>query len=67
MQNLRSYWKEEKLLTPKLDSLLKHVGHRKVKFSMLGVDANSHYFNKNSMHVENERAFSVANQPFILD
>ncbi len=54
------------MLTPKLDSLLKHVGRRKSKFYMLGVDAGLHYFNKNSMHVKNERKFSATNQPSIL-
>jgi hypothetical protein len=34
---------------------------------VLGVDASSHYFNKNAMHVENEHAFFVASQPSILD
>jgi len=37
---------KEKLLAPKLDSLLKHVEHWKAKFLMPSVDADSHYFNK---------------------
>jgi hypothetical protein len=42
--------RKEKLITPKLDSLLKHVGQWKAKVSMPRVDASSHYFNKNSVH-----------------
>jgi len=35
-----------KLLVPKLDSLLKHVGHHKVLVTMLGVKMGDHYFLK---------------------
>jgi hypothetical protein len=35
-----------KLLVPKLDSLLKHVGHHKVLVAMLGVKKGDHYFLK---------------------
>ncbi len=48
---------KEKLLTPKLDSLLKHDGWWKAKFLMPSVDGSSHYFNKNLVHVKNEHEF----------
>jgi hypothetical protein len=50
---------KEKLFAPKLDSLLKHVGCRKAMVFMLGVDASSHYFNKNLVHGNNECEFFV--------
>jgi hypothetical protein len=59
--------RKEKLLAPKLNNLLKHVGRWKAKFFMPSVDASSHYFNKNLVHAKNEREFFVANQPSILD
>jgi hypothetical protein len=34
---------------------------------MLGVDVGSHYFNKNLVHVNNEREFSTITQLSILD
>jgi hypothetical protein len=37
---------KEKLLAPKPNSLLKHVGHWKTKFLMPSVNVSSHYFNK---------------------
>jgi hypothetical protein len=49
--------RKEKLLTPKLNSLLKHVGHWKAKFLMPSVDVSLHYFNKKLVHVKNEREF----------
>jgi hypothetical protein len=58
---------KEKLLTPKLDSLLKHVGCWKAKFLMPSVDVNSHYFNKKLVHAKNEHEFFVVNQLSILD
>jgi len=58
---------KEKLLAPKLNSLLKHVGRWKAKFLMPSVDGSSHYFNKNSVHVKNEHEFSIVNQPSIMD
>jgi hypothetical protein len=48
-----------KFLTPKLDSLLKHRGRRKVKKSMPMVDANQFYFNKDFVHVKNERVYTT--------
>jgi hypothetical protein len=57
---------KEKLLAPKLNSLFKHVGHWKAKFLMPSVDANSHYFNKDLVHVKNGHEYSIVNQPFIL-
>jgi hypothetical protein len=46
---------KEKLIAPKLDSFLKHVGHWKCKVSMPGVDASSCYMNTNYVHSKNER------------
>lgn len=37
---------KQKLLTPKLDNLLKNKGHKKSTISVLKVDANTFYFNK---------------------
>jgi hypothetical protein len=50
-----------------LDSLLKHVGCPKGMVFMLGVDASSHYFNKNSVHGNNECDFFVVKCLSILD
>jgi hypothetical protein len=58
---------KEKLLAPKLDSLLKHQGCHKAKKSMLGVDVGQFYFNKNSVHVKNEHAYMVVDNPSVLD
>jgi hypothetical protein len=58
---------KEKLLTPKLDSLLKHQGRRKVKKSMSRVDVGQFYFNKDFMHAKYEHAYMVVDDPSILD
>jgi len=58
---------KQKLLVAKLDNLLKHQGCQKTKVSMLGVDAKSLYFNKNYVHVQNERFYIANDRPFILD
>jgi hypothetical protein len=42
--------RKQKLLAPKLNSLLKHAGWEKEKVSMLRVDVGSYYSNKNSVH-----------------
>jgi hypothetical protein len=51
-------WKGKKnLLIPKVDSLLKHIGHRKCKVSMFSVDARFYYYNKDSTnYAKNECA-----------
>ncbi len=50
-------WKGKKnLLIPKVDSLLKHIGHRKCKVSMLSVDARFYYYNKDSIYAMNKCA-----------
>jgi hypothetical protein len=59
--------RKEKLFAPKLDILLKHVGCPKGMVFMLGVDASSHYFNKNSVHGNNECDFFVVKCLSILD
>ncbi len=59
--------RKEKLFAPKLDSLLKHVGCPKGMVFMLGVDASSHYFNKNSVHGNNECDFFVVKCLSILN
>jgi len=59
--------RKEKLLAPKLDSLLKHVGHWKAKVSMLGVDYGFHYFNKNLMHAKKECEFFIVKHLSMLD
>jgi hypothetical protein len=59
--------RKEKLLAPKLDSLLKHVGAWKAKVSMLGVDYGSHYFNKNLMHAKNRHEFFIVKHLSMLD
>jgi hypothetical protein len=58
---------KEKMLAPKLDSLLKHVGCWKAKFLMPSVDVGSHNFNKKFVHAKNEHEFFVVNQLSILD
>jgi hypothetical protein len=58
---------KEKLLAPKLDSLLKHQGHRKAKKSMPGVDVGQFYFNKDYVHAKNEHAYMVVDNSFVLD
>jgi len=58
---------KEKPLAPKLDSLLKHQGCYERKKSMLRVDANQFYFNKDSVHMKNERAYIVVDHSFVLD
>jgi hypothetical protein len=47
---------QKKLLIPKVDSLLKHIGHSKCNVLMLNVDARFYYYNKDSTRVKNERA-----------
>ncbi len=59
--------RKEKLLAPKLDSLLKHVGHWKAKVFMLGVDYGFHYFNKTLMHAKNEHEFFIVKRRSMLD
>jgi len=34
---------------------------------MLRVDANQFYFNKDSVHMKNERAYTVVDHSFVLD
>jgi hypothetical protein len=46
---------KDKLLAPKLNNLLKHVGPQKCKVSMLGVNVGYYYMNKNYVHSKNER------------
>jgi hypothetical protein len=46
----------KKLLIPKVDSLLKHIGHSKCNVSMLNVDARFYYYNKDSTCAKNEHA-----------
>jgi hypothetical protein len=57
---------KNKLLTLKLDNLLKHVGRWKCKVFMLGVDASSYYMNKNFVHSKNEMQYTTSQRP-ILD
>jgi hypothetical protein len=59
--------RKEKLFAPKLDSLLKDVRCPKGMVFMLRVDASSHYFNKNSVHGNNECDFFVVKCLSILD
>jgi hypothetical protein len=44
------------LLIPKVDILLKHIGHYKCNVPMLNVDAGFYYYNKDSTRAKNERA-----------
>jgi hypothetical protein len=59
--------REKKLLTSKLNSLLKHQGCRKTKKSMPGVDAGQFYFNKDFLKTKNECAYTVVDHSFVLD
>lgn len=57
---------KEKLLAPKLDSLLKHVNCYKCKVSMPNVDTSFYYYNKNLVHANNEHVYIAHDQPFVL-
>jgi hypothetical protein len=59
--------RKDKLLAPKLNSLLKHVGCWKCKVSMPNVDANSYSMNKNFVHSKNEKQCTIGQRPSILD
>jgi hypothetical protein len=59
--------KKDNLLTPKLDSLLKHVGCQKWKIFMPNVDASFYYMNKNFVHSKNERQYTTSQRPYVLD
>jgi len=50
---------KEKLIVPKLNSLVEHASHRKCKISMLEIDVSSYYYNKNYVHAKNECAFTT--------
>jgi hypothetical protein len=56
-----------KLLAPKLDSLLKHVGYWKCKVPMLEIDAGFYDFNKDFVHAKNERVFIIYDHLVVLD
>jgi hypothetical protein len=58
---------KEKLLAPKLDSLLKHQGRHKAKKSLSRVDVGQFYFNKDFVHAKNEHAYMVIDNSFVLD
>ncbi len=48
---------KDKLLVPNLNSLWKHVGHRKALVAMLGVKVRYHYSLKMNFHVANEKLY----------
>jgi hypothetical protein len=50
---------KEKLIVPKLNSLLQHASHRKCKISMLEIDASFYYYNEDYVHAKNECAFTT--------
>jgi hypothetical protein len=58
---------KEKLLVPKVNNLLKHVGHRKCMVSMPAIDASFYNLNKGFMHATNEFFFAIHDCLFILD
>jgi hypothetical protein len=59
--------RKEKLLAPKLDSLLKHVNCYKCKVSMPSVDTSFYNYNKNLVHTKNEHAYTTHDRPFVLE
>ncbi len=59
--------RKEKLLAPKLDSLLKHVNCYKCKVSMPSVDKSFYYYNKNLVHAKNEHAYTTHDRPLVLE
>ncbi len=59
--------RKEKLLAPKLDSLLKHENCYKCKVSMPNVDTSFYYYNKKLIHAKNEHAYVAHDQPFVLE
>jgi hypothetical protein len=54
-------------MVAKFDSLLKHQSCPKTKVFMPSVDAKSFLFNKNYVHVHNERLYIANDHPPILD
>jgi hypothetical protein len=54
--------KKDKLLTPKLDSLLKHAKCHKCNF-MFNVDVGFYYMNKNFVHSKNEKQYTTNQRP----
>jgi hypothetical protein len=58
---------KEKLLAPKLDSLLKHVNCYKCKVSMPNVDTSFYYYNKNLVHANNEHVYIAHDRPIVLE
>ncbi len=46
---------KEKLLVPRLDNLLKHVGRHKAKVLNRGVEASFFNFDPKNQHVQNEK------------
>jgi hypothetical protein len=47
----------EKLLVPKIDSLMKHVGRKKATVDMGKMKRGEHFYLGNNQHVKNERVF----------
>ncbi len=58
---------KEKILVPKLDNLLKHVGHKKCMVSVPTIDARFYNFNKDFMHTTKDFFFIIHDCLFILD
>ncbi len=58
---------KEKLLAPKLDTLQKHISHRKAKVSNPRVNHSSYYMNKNYMHAKNEQQYTTSQCPSIMN
>jgi hypothetical protein len=48
-----------KLLAPKLNTFLKHVGHCKTTIPSFGIVIGENFYYKNVTHAKNERIYSI--------
>lgn len=58
--------RKPKLLAPKLDTLQKHFGRRKVIVLSLGVAIGDWYYYNDATHYKNERTFIGQNYEIIM-
>jgi hypothetical protein len=56
----------DKLLMPKLNSLWKHVNHRKAIAPTTSVATREHYFLKTNQHVFNEHLYASISRDFMV-
>jgi hypothetical protein len=56
----------EKLLVPKIDSLMKHAGRRRVAVDMGKVKRGEYFYLSNNQHVKNERVYFAKGGPTVI-